>query len=412
LFRQITKDLVSELDVQLKFLGLLIGPLLAVMGFVWGRVDRAEMMLLADRLAEERTKAAASKARAEMAALEVAKQVNRVESLEKDLAIVADTGRLWKLRENAPFADYKGWKYEPAGAKIVTVGLFKGGVGKTHLASNFAAYVSERQKKPVLLIDMDFQGSLSTAVLKSAGVEEEVDSRVDALLSEKADLATLMASRIQLTSQGPKAELNAGQGLSRAWIVPSNYTLAQKESELLMERVLRDAGGLDERYRLAHVLLHPDVRREFALIIIDTPPRMTLGMVNALVASHSYIVPVVPDRVSSEAVKPFLTQIENMKQDLSLNLRPAGIVASMIDRSNGFTAREEQYWSRIREDAMSVLGAGPDICIDHGVPDKVAVRFSGDLGYFESDSNGPLTRIYDLLFDELWKRIMLPPHES
>lgn len=411
-FWQNTKEIIGQYDAAFKLVGLAIGPFLALMGFVWGRVDKAEMMLLAERLAEERTKAAAATAFADRARDEISRKVSRIEALEHDLATVADAGRLWKLRENAPFIEYRGWKHDPRGAKIVTVGLFKGGVGKTHLAANFAAYVSERKQKPVLLVDLDFQGSLSTAVLRSAGFDENPGSLVDELFDERANLATLVRSRVQLAAQGERTALNRGNGLARAWIVPADYTLAKTESELLVKRVIHNAAGLDERYRLAHVLLHPEVRREFSLIIIDTPPRMTLGTVNALVASHNYIVPIIPDRVSSEAVRPYLVQVEQMKKDLDLELSLAGIVASMTYRSGGLTDRENAHWTKIYESAHEVLGVGPEVCLDTNIPDKVDIRDSGDLGYFLSDANGSLrSRIYDPLFDELWTRIMRP-HES
>lgn len=380
--------LVKENEQIFKLVGLGIGPFLAILGFIWGVVDKIELKHLAAQLGAERANTAAATKRANEAHKEVASKVARIEALEADLTTIADAGRLWKLRKNAPFADYRGWKHDPKGAKIVTVGLFKGGVGKTHLAANFAAYVSETQKKPVLLIDLDFQGSLSTSVLRSAGVEEETGSLVDALFEQNANLITLSAKRIHLAPRGASTSLNGGKGLARAWIVPADYTLAETESRLLVERVIRDSSGLDERYRLAHVLLHPDVRREFDLIILDTPPRMTLGTVNALVASHSYIVPVIPDRVSSEAVRPFLTQVERLKADLELDLDLAGVVATMTRQYDRLTDREARHWENIRSTVIEV--AGSDRCVQQNIPDKVGIRDSAELGYFLKD-DGPLT---------------------
>lgn len=399
--------LVESYDALFKLIGLVVGPLLAVLGFTFGLVDKAELKDLAGDAQEARALAERQREVAERARADADSKAKEIEALRHDLATIADSGRLWKLRKNAPFPEYRGWKYDPDGAKIVTVGLFKGGVGKSHLAANLAAYVSERQQKPVLLIDLDFQGSLSSSLLGMAGIEP-VGSGVDALLAEDADFATLNAKRLHLAKHGDETALNGGNGLSRAWLVPADYTLAQVESQLLINRVFDKGTILDERYRLAHLLLHPYIRREYALIILDTPPRMTLGTVNALVASHSFVVPTILDRVSSEAIKPFLTQVAMLKSDLQLKLKLAGIVGTMT-RLNALSGNETRYRNQVAETAKGVLGPDTDVMIARNLPRKTQITDRDDLGYFLSDADGPLrVRFYDEIFDELWTRIMAP----
>jgi chromosome partitioning protein len=411
LFWQETLSLVRNHDTLLKLVGLAIGPFLAVLGFFWGLVDKAELKQLAEELGKAKQQAADEKKLAEIANAEVGAKITRIELLERDLATVADSGKLWKLRPNAPFPEYKGWKYDPEGAKIVTVALFKGGVGKTHLAANFAAYVSETKRKPVLLIDLDYQGSLSVTMLAAAGIEP-VGSSVDALFDETADLATLSRKRVHLANSGDGVALNHGRGLSQAWIVPADYSLTEVESRLLVHRVMHETRGLDERYRLAHLLLNPNVRRDYAMIIIDTPPRMTLGTVNALVASHCYVVPTILDRISTEAVRPFLEQVGSMKRDLALDLRLAGIVGTMT-RQIGLTAMDNQFRGQIERTAQDILGASIEYVVQQNIPRKATVTSSDDIGYFLSDSEGTLRdRFYDAVFDDLWKRIMAPQESN
>lgn len=407
LFRAQAAQLTEDHAGELKLVGLVIGPILAVLGFFWGVVDKYELKELAEQLgfARKAQEDAGDEVRKARDELEVKRA--RIESLQTDLTTIADSGRLWKLRRNDPFPEYRGWKFDPEGAKVVTIGLFKGGVGKSHLAANFAAYVSERRQKPVLIVDLDYQGSLSAMMLTAAGIEP-VGSSVDALFAEDADLATLSSKSIQLASNGSSTALNNGLGLSRAWLVPADYTLAEVESRLLVNRVIHNTSKLDERYRLAHLLLNPHVRRQYSLIIIDTPPRMTLGTVNALVASHHYIVPTILDRVSSEAVRPYLTQVETLKADLALNLELAGIVATMT-RQSELTGSEPRFGSQVRETVKDVVGSDLDPMIARNLPRRVQVTTSDDLGYFLRDANGPLrSQFYDPIFDELWTRIMGP----
>jgi chromosome partitioning protein len=407
-----TSAFIREHDTLFKLVGLGIGPFLAILGFFWGLADKAELRDLAEKLGDAKRMAEDERKAAERAENALKDKVDRIESLERDLETVADAGRLWKLRKNQPFIEYKGWKYDPEGAKIVTVSLFKGGVAKTHLAANFAAYVSEKHQKPVLLIDLDYQGSLSFAVLTAAGIEP-VGSNVDALFEPDADLATLSSKRIHLARTGDATVLNEGKGLSRAWLVPADYTLAQVESRLLVERVIHDRkSALDERYRLAHLLLQPSVRREYAMVVIDTPPRMTLGTVNAFVASHYYIVPTILDRVSSEAVRPFLTQVESLKHDLELDLKLAGIVGTLT-RAMPLASSEAVHRDQIVETAKAVLNTDVNFMVAQNMPRKAQVTNENDLGYFLSDAQGRLQeRFYDAIFDELWTRIMSPQNQA
>lgn len=402
---------VGTYEQVFKLVGLGIGPILAILGFFWGLVDKAELKHLAHELGLARQQAEDEKKAADSARAEFDAKEARIAALQNDLTAIADAGRLWKLRKNAPFSEYRAWKFDPEGAKVVTFALFKGGVGKSHLAANFAAYISEARQKPVLLIDLDYQGSLSTFVLAAAGLEP-AGSLVDALFDEKAKLATLSTNSIHLAKQGPETILNSGHGLARTWLVPADYTLAEVESKLLIERVIDDTAALDERYRLAHVLLNPEVRRTYAMIIIDTPPRMTLGTVNALVASHCYVAPTILDRVSSEAIRPFLKQVEFLKRDLELDTRLAGIVATMT-RLLKLSETEQRYFDEIASTTKDVLHSDQEFRVTQNVPRKKQVTDNNDLGYFLSDDEGPLSeRFYNAVFAELWTRIMSPGESS
>jgi chromosome partitioning protein len=353
LFWDQTRSIVERYEQAFKLVGYVLGPFFAIVGFFWGLAEKGEMADQREAVGAAKQLAADERARADAAVADSQAKLERIEKLQLDLATIADSQRLWKLRKNDPFPEYRGWKYDPLGAKIVTIGLFKGGVGKTHLAANFAAYVNSKQQKPVLLIDLDYQGSLTTSILVAADFEAR-GSDVDALFEQSANWSTLSKQALHLTGLGPGAVLNRGQGLSQTWLIGADYTLTTVESQLLINRVIHNREGLDERYRLAHVLLHPDVRRQFGLIIIDTPPRMTMGTVNALVASHAVVMPTILDRVSSEAVKPFLIQIKALSNDLALDLRPAGIVA-MMTRQAELTATERDIRVQIEATAREIF---------------------------------------------------------
>jgi len=339
----IVRFLVANAAI-IQFISYVASPILALIAFWLNRRDRKE--IIAQTRANERAQAnleqaqklaAQKQAEIDSALKELAQKGSEVEKLRSDLrSITEGSQELWKLRPAKAFPEYFTWLRDPAGAKLITFGNLKGGVGKTTLAANFAAYLSHTRNKPVLLVDLDYQGSLSNMLMLAAG-KEEVESRVDWLFDENAGLATVDRAAEHLA---PK--------LSRAWLVPANYTFAQIENGLLLRWLLQEDGGLDVRFRLAHALLSPEIRRKYAAIIFDMPPRMTLGSLNAVVASHYFVVPTVLDKLSVEAVGQFLTNVRAIKGDLKLDIDLAG-VAGVMTRAINLSPTEQEALERARE---------------------------------------------------------------
>jgi cellulose biosynthesis protein BcsQ len=373
-------------------------PLLAIVSFVLNRLDRKALRRQAEALGQARaelgqaqTTIASQRQEIDSARELVRSREARVEKLERDLRDVTEGSQeLWKLRPAKEFRDCIDWRRDPKGAKLITIGNLKGGVGKTTLAANFAAYISETLDKPVLLIDLDYQGSLSNMLMLSIG-NEEVASRVDWLFDEAASLATLERARVHLVRK-----------LNRGWLVPANYTFAQLENRLLLQWLLQDDGGLDVRYRLANALLRPEVRRSYSAIILDMPPRMTLGSINALVASHHFIVPTVLDSLSVEAVSQFLTNVRAIKSDLALDVELAGIVGMMTRQVE--PSERERRGLELAKEGGYVWRPDTDFVFKTTLPRRVDIAGAAgeDIAYFLADGQGkPLRELFDPLFEEI-----------
>jgi cellulose biosynthesis protein BcsQ len=91
-------------------------------------------------------------------------------------------------------------------------------------------------------------------------------------------------------------------------------------------------GENEVRYNLAKLLHSQSVRDAFDLVIIDCPPRLTTGTIQALCASSHVLIPTILDRPSGESVVSFCTQLENMqKENLCPHLRHVGVVATRFN---------------------------------------------------------------------------------
>lgn len=392
---------IEPYEAFFKVISYIVGPVFAIIAFVWNRKDRRELVQQAHDLGALENKVESSQDALRKKELEVAAAQRelvdksaQVEKLRSDLhSITEGSQELWKLRDARPFSTYLNWLRDPAGAKTITFGNLKGGVGKTTLAANFAAYLSATRNMPVLLVDLDYQGSLSNMLLLAVG-KEEVESRVDLLFDESAGLATVDRATIQLMPILPQT-----------WLAPANYTFAQLENRLLLRWLLQEDGGLDVRFRLANALLRPDVRRRYGAIIFDMPPRMTLGSVNAVVASHHFVVPTVLDTLSAEAVRQFLVNMRAIKEDLQLDINLAGIVGVMTRQKN-LSSSETRALEAAR-DGGAAWEDGVDFVFSTTLPRRVDIANAAgeDIAYFGSNNEGPLKTLFDPLFDEIYNAI-------
>jgi cellulose biosynthesis protein BcsQ len=397
-------------EIIFKLLGWFTSPIINIIQFRRAKQDR--------RLLEERAELLVSKAeelgrlktenanamvvldQKDKALKTVAAELNSKEARiahqdEQIRKLSEGSADLWRLRTAKPFPQYREWMRAPTGARILSVGNNKGGVGKTTLTANLAAYISEKLKKNVLVVDLDHQGSVSSMMLLAADIPD-VESRTERLFGPLASLATLSSNRIHLAGK-----------LNRGWIIPANYTFASRENQLLFKYVVDEDTDVDMRFRLARTLLHPDVRSDYAAIIFDLPPRLSLGSVNALFASHHFLVPTILDKLSAEAVGRFIRQVGDIKKEFALDLDLAGVVATMT-RNAALTQAEAEIWSDVCAQA-STWKAGVDY-------DLGAIARRADIGHATGDdiayllpnqAGDNLRQIFDPVFAKICERIEL-----
>jgi len=206
-------------------------------------------------------------------------------------------------------------------AKILAVGNLKGGVGKTTLAANTAVALARDLDAKILLIDLDFQGSLSSMAVEGTDWQPAAGQNSH---------ATRLVSRDLTARDIVSAYHKPARGESRVHVVPAWYDLGVADNRLLIEWLLADPGSEseDRRYWLAETLHDPLIAKTYAAVIIDCPPRLTAGHVQALCAASHVVVPTIMDRASSEAVVTYAQEIERLRATICPHLRPLGVVGT------------------------------------------------------------------------------------
>lgn len=194
--------------------------------------------------------------------------------------------------------EYRKEHLRPAGAEAITIsiGNFKGGVSKTTTAVTLAQGLSLLGHK-VLVIDTDPQGSLTTlfGILPDTEVEEN-DTILPLALGNEMSIRYAIRSTywdgIDLVAAAPIL-------FGAEFALPARQT---KENGFEFWRVL-DL-GID------------DVRDEYDVIIIDTPPALSYTTINAFIASNGIIIPLPPNALDFASA----TQFWSLFSDLTTSL--------------------------------------------------------------------------------------------
>jgi len=235
-------------------------------------------------------------------------------------------------------------------ATVISVTNQKGGVGKTTSAVNLAYYLAKAGKK-TLLIDFDPQGNATSGL----GVDKQA-------------LAGTMADVIMETTTLDKVILPTAY--KNLFLAPTTPTLANTEVELAQAE-----------HRFSRLKLAVEASTgQYDIVIIDSPPSLSLLTVNGLIAAKYVLLPVQAEFYALEGLGQLLETMKLVRKGMNPTLELLGVLPTMIDSRTTLSSQvhaeiKKHFPGKVFETTIPRnirLAEAPS----HGVPVGVYDKFS------------------------------------
>ena len=223
----------------------------------------------------------------------------------------------------------KAWLDAKAGHAPVVISFInlKGGVAKTTTSVAVAEILAKEFRKHVLFIDLDPQTNATINLI----TEDEWQKRD----TDGRTLVQLFRDKLR-PDEPPKFDIEQAiirgastidGGISRLDLLPSSIQFIEVQEKLPFIAMQGDYGNNPQE--ILRRALQPVIDR-YDIVIIDCPPSLGIVTKNGLRFSTHYVIPTIPDIVSTWGIFQIVSNIAAYSENINRAIKPLGIVATKV----------------------------------------------------------------------------------
>lgn len=293
----------------------------------------------------------------------VANWRNRYPSFPQPAAVLK-SGPVWTRDEIAQWLKKK----EGSVTKVTSFINLKGGVGKTTSAVATAEFLAEEQQKRVLVIDLDPQTNATVALMSEEKWQEldEQGQTLRQLFKDKLD----RTSKFDITKAIVRGVSNLHGGIKRLSLLPSSLGLIEIQDQLALI-----PGGTFYSISPVDILqtaLRP-VLHEYDYVIVDCPPNLGIITLNGINMSTGYVIPVIPDILSTYGIPQILDRIGTFAETKGIDVPARGIIVSK------YRAQSKLHNSKLQQLRKDAEAAKLPAIFETLVPEATQIAESADV---------------------------------
>jgi chromosome partitioning protein len=217
-------------------------------------------------------------------------------------------------------------------AKIISVINLKGGVAKTTTTVQLAECLCSEFSKKVLVIDLDPQTNATIALISEEKWEELDD--------QKQTLFHLFSDKLEGTNnfELPKA---LQRGVSNLRLVTLSLLASSIKFIDIQDRISDISARSNYSINPMEVLktaIHDELTN-YDYVLIDCPPNLGFITRNGVEISDYYLIPTIPDTLSTYGIPQIVKTIHGFTQQRHLKIKCLGLVITKYASNSHAHAR-------------------------------------------------------------------------
>lgn len=245
--------------------------------------------------------------------------------------------------------------------KVVSIINLKGGVAKTTTTVQLAECLSSEFSKKVLVIDLDPQTNATIALIGEDEWEkvDKCGQTLFHLFNDKLEKTSIFNIKNALQNCVSNSKI---QGLS---LLASSIKFIDIQDRI--SEIPSKTGYAINPMEVLKTAIHAELAN-FDYVLIDCPPNLGFITRNGIEVSDYYLIPTIPDTLSTYGIPQIVKSINSFKLERPLQIQCLGLLITKYSSNSKAHERGMKTLPARFENIFNELGIPPSPIFDTWIP--------------------------------------------